>query len=319
MKFTQILGALAMFSMAFAGPITRDTDMTNSTAGDSGSNNESRLRVFVVGTGFQMEDGKSNTTEWEVSHLTNKTITPLNITDLFSIAPIINETLSSDNWYGVVLITFAKNIEELGLFSSVLFNTDKPIVISTNVYAGIAVAQDEDARGRGPLVIDEDSGLIYPTLFSSYSPLANSVIGYADDNVAWFTEPSRSYLVDNNSTIKSNYSNFTNHHVHNNSPVVPIIYEGEFSDGLMTSVTSSLDGLVVVTSAWNNVNSTIVSNSIPVVYAPASIAIPYLGDDDVPEGAVASGYLTPIQAQTLLSIAIANKVTEVNDIINLFP
>jgi L-asparaginase len=83
----------------------------------------------------------------------------------------VNETLKSDNVDGVVITHGTDTMEETGYFLSLVVKSDKPVVLvgsmrpataisadgPINLYNAVALAADPEAKGRGPLVILNDT------------------------------------------------------------------------------------------------------------------------------------------------------------------
>lgn len=337
MKFSSIIGVLATCTAVLAGPIyQRDLpslfNLSNSTGGavwntSNHSNNsnfsngtlpgepEAKLKVYITGGYYDISTNDSDYEDVEFTTLFNSS-SALNITQLYNISSLISDTLEDDSYYGVVIVTNAASIEPLAFFSSIVFDTDKAFVISEGVYSGVWVAMDPDSEERGPVTVGYETGLIYPGITAT--PIGITTI----DGVAWFLDASKPELVGEYSGIRYAYPNFTSTDVDlSSAPLVPIIYDGDYSPSLINSLSSSLDGLIVVVSslATNVTSSTLESDTFPVVYAQSGPSLSYLAYEDVPENAIAAGYLTPIQAQLLVSISIVNNVTDPSTINTLFP
>src|SRR5262245_28538211 len=86
------------------------------------------------------------------------------------LAKRVNEVLAGDT-DGVVITHGTDTMEETGYFLSLVVKSDKPVVLvgsmrpataigadgPANLYNAVALAADDDARGRGPLVILNDT------------------------------------------------------------------------------------------------------------------------------------------------------------------
>lgn len=302
---------------------SNSSNVSNSSGVSSGSSTSQSDRLKVIVTGGTVSIA-SNSSAWpnvDVTTLFNAS-TYLNITELYEVSSVVKETLENDTYKGVVIVSNSKSLESLSFFSSVVLDSDKVVVVSEEATSGLWVANSTDVDSRGVLTVDSWTGLIYSGVFAptgastSYAP-----IGILSSNsVYWFFEASFPELLSVNSTIRTNYSNFTttNSTV---SPVVPIIYDGDYSSSLIQSLSSSLDGLIVVTSSLssNFTTSTLSSSSLPIVYADGSGDITFVSSDEVPTGAIGAGYLSPIKAQLLVSIAVINNVTDSATIATLFP
>jgi L-asparaginase len=87
------------------------------------------------------------------------------------LAKRVNEVLKSDDVDGVVITHGTDTMEETGYFLSLVVKSDKPVVLvgsmrpataisadgPINLYNGVALAGNPEAKGRGPLVVLNDS------------------------------------------------------------------------------------------------------------------------------------------------------------------
>ncbi|CAR29292.1 ZYRO0G05258p [Zygosaccharomyces rouxii] len=291
---------------------------SNTTAAAGSSNTSSvpgKVVVFVTGGTV----GLKNSSDVSIITLFNSS-QALNITQLYSLAARVNATLGLATTQSVVIVSNEESLEPLGIFTSLLFNTDKPLVIAQNGAVGVPIAKQSSSSARGPLVIG-DNKLIYPGVFAPSGDDSSScaAVGIASDftNATWFFEYSVPALVSPSSVVKQNYSNFTNYNI-TNTPVVPIIYDGDYSSQLISSLPSA-SGFVVVSSGSNSTLSTVRNSSSPIVFAEAGSSLRYVGKEDVPSGTIPAGYLSPIKAQILLSVAAANGVRDQQALSSLFP
>lgn len=360
--FTFFLAALTA-SATPLGLYKRQTTNGSSNSSSSGSGGGT-VPVIITG-GSAVSSSQSNVT---TTTLFNSTST-LNVTQLYQIATQVNQTLQSGSSSGIIIVTNWQSIETLSFFCSIVFNTSKTIVITENYLWGVPILSSTQAQGRGTLVAGSDN-VIYSGVFPPYTvPVGVS----SQKQVQWFYDACQPTLIASNSTIRLQYSNFSNTQISSSSsssgtsggagggasnsstnststssnsstaaggagtsssssssssgPLVPIIYEEGYSQTLIQSLGSSIQGLVVISSGTssNSTTTSWTSVTFPVVYAiDASSSrdgssIGFLSNTSVPQGAVSAGYLSPIQAQTLLSIAINNKVTSASDLQMIFP
>ncbi|CCC71095.1 hypothetical protein NCAS_0G02080 [Naumovozyma castellii] len=245
----------------------------------------------------------------------------LNLTELYDVAVSVNKTINKNTTKGAVVITNSKSLEGLGFFSSVVFNDSKPIVISEDNKLATIVANDKSAASRGPLVVTKD-GLIYSGVFAPSSACLEECSGVAEGivvngKVQWFFTATTPTLVDANSTIRKTFKNFTSS-VEDTTGLVPIVYDGEYSEELITSVSTNIQGLVVATTGSSN-STTSPFDTLPVVFAQTGALQNFVDTADVPTGSIAAGYLSPVKAQILLSIAAANGVTDTESLKAIFP
>lgn len=289
---------------------------SNTTAA-AGASNVTSGKIWVFVTGGTV--GLTNSSDVSVVTLYNSS-QALNISQLYSLAGRVNDTLGQGSTQSVVIVSNQESLEPLGIFTSLVFNTDKPIVITQNGARGAAIAKQTSASARGPLVVG-DNKLIYPGVFAPTGDESSScaAVGVASDssNVTWFFENSVPALVSPSSALKQNYTNFTNYDV-TTAPVVPIIYDGAYSSQLISSLPSA-SGFVVVSSGSNSTLSSVRNSSSPIVFAEAGANLHYVGKEDVPSNTIPAGYLSPVKAQILLSVAAANGVTDQKALRSLFP
>ncbi|CAI4053431.1 hypothetical protein SUVZ_15G2950 [Saccharomyces uvarum] len=362
MKLTSVFTFFLAALTASATPLGLYKRQTTNGSSNSSSSSSGTVPVIITG-GSAVSSSQSNVT---TTTLFNSTST-LNVTQLYQIATQVNQTLQSESSSGIIIVTNWQSIETLSFFCSIVFNTSKTIVITENHLWGLPILSSSQAQGRGTLVAGSDS-VIYSGVFPPYTvPVGVS----SQKQVQWFYEACQPTLIASNSTIRLQYSNFSNTQISSSSsssstsggagggasnsstnststpsnsstaaggagtsssssssgPLVPIIYEEGYSQTLIQSLGSSIQGLVVISSGTSS-NSTATSWTsvpFPVVYAiDASSShdgstIGFLSNTSVPQGAVSAGYLSPIQAQTLLSIAINNQVTSTSDLQMIFP
>ncbi|QLL34556.1 hypothetical protein HG536_0G04180 [Torulaspora globosa] len=280
-----------------------------------------KLKVFITGGSVPLSNtSQFPNVEWQT--LFNAS-SALNITQLYNVASSVNQTLQDDTFSGVVIVANKPSIEALGFFSAVVFDTNKTVVVTEDPASGIPVAKDFGSQFRGALTVDKKSGLIYSGVFAPAERGAAGVpVGLLHETqVNWFMEPSLPLLIDTTSPIRVTYSNFTTTNVSNNSPVVPIIFDGNFSQSIVNRLAGSINGLVVAVPDFvsNSSTSTLSSTQLPVVFAGVSSGIPFVAGDDVPSDAIAAGYLSPIKSQVLVSIAAANNVSSPASVDQLFP
>ncbi|CAL9730199.1 sporulation-specific wall maturation protein [Monosporozyma unispora] len=280
---------------------------SNGTSGGAGgSSGSGSVPIIVVG-------GPSNVTSGQtVSNLTGV----LNTTQLYSISSQVNKSLtSSSSSNGVVIVASKGSLESIAFFLAVTTNTNKTIVVCDDYQLGQIVAKSPKAQGRGPLIVGKKK-IIYSGTLPPWG-VPDGVIG--DNNEAyWFTNACPPLLTAWNSTLRTQYTNFTT--VNSSShAVVPIVYEEGIAPSLLQSVSSFIQGLVVISSGSNS-TSMDQSVSIPIVYTqPKGKPISFISNSTIPKNAIAGGYLSPVQAQILLSVAVSNGVNNTQSLKQIFP
>lgn len=296
------------------GSATNGTSPT--TGGGGGTGQTGQLQIFITGGEVPITSNYSTTTIFNNTGI-------LNLTQLYQVGSTVNSSLGSDQTKGIVIIASKKSFESLSFFSSIVFDTNKTIVITDDIFLGIAVANDQGAGGRGPLVVGKNK-----VIYAGSLPPFGVPVGVIGDNLEpyWFFTAQQTTLFLSNSTLRTNFSNFTT--TNSSSQVsVPIVYEEGISGGISNTFSSStqISGLVVISSG--SLNSTSSSNSsssssspnFPVVFTNPGNKISYLSEKGIPSNAIPGGYLTPVQAQILLAVAVSNGVTSTDSLKTLFP
>ncbi|SCU92493.1 LAFA_0F10968g1_1 [Lachancea sp. 'fantastica'] len=275
-----------------------------------------KLQVFITGGEYQMSNWTMSP-DVEVTTLFNHS--SLNATYLYSVAASVSSSLESEQYTGVVVVGSEAALESLGFFLSVVTDSPKSLVVTDDVDTGIQVAWSEDSWWRGVLVAHKTS--IYSgALYSASKPHAGKIGAiYQYEPWFWFTPAWPTFLSPDN-TLRYEYTNFTevttaNSTFSSSAPTIPVLYDGYFDPSLVNSLSSSIKGLVVVSSG-NSTTSELKSPSVPVVFT-SDDAEPVF-EEDVPSGAIAGGLFSPVQAQLLLSIAIASNATDPSGLQDLF-
>ena len=312
----------SLFNISNFTSFANSSIFTNTTRNNS-TTVELQETVQIYVTGGHVTLDNSTMSASNCTNVLNETST-LNITQLYDVAIAVNSTLGYNNTKGSVIVTTQNNLEALGFFAAVVFDSCAPVVVGTNADQAYLVANDTGAANRGALVVDVD-GVIYSGIFSpSLDQSASSIpVGTINDEdvITWFFEPSLPAFISENSGLRTTYTNFTNTNPLEYSlitPVVPIVYDGGYSEDLINSVASTISGLVVISSgaSTNSSTSQLASESIPVVYTETS-PLNVVTAGDVPKGAIAGSCLTPVKAQVFLGIAIANDVADAASVAKL--
>lgn len=272
----------------------------NATNGTTGGGN---VPVFVVGGSGQVSGS--------AQRITNTSGT-FNFTQLNQISSQLSRNLQNDN---VVIAANPNSMESIAFYSSVVFNSNNTVVVCEDPSIGQIVASDSHSKGRGALVVSKKN-----VIYSGALPPWGAPVGViGDDKKAhWFTYSCPPILIAPNSTLRTTYSNFTSSNS-STAPTVPIVYQEGISSNLLSSVGSSVDGLVVISSGGNSTSTSSMNSSVPIVYAqPQGKVINYVSNSTIPSSGIAAGFLSPVQAQILLSVAIANGVNSTQALKSIF-
>ena len=324
--FTSVLAGVSVASALYAPPRKlyrrQSSDAQNSTSSSSGisagsftpnGTNSTQPQVFFAGNDHQ------NVTNKTSQNIFNVTGT-LDITQLYDVASRVNSTLQNST-QGIVIVADPGSIESLSFFSSILFSTNSTVVVCPDPQLGSIVASSSQAAFRGPLTVSQDRKIYAGGLQPWGVP-----VGVIDknDQTHWYYSAAQPLLTSPDSKIRTQYPNFTNPHL-TKDILVPIIYEVGSIKAFTGTSRPSVDGLVVVSSGSSNVteaaNSTTAlgNTTVPIVFAGQSADLGYVTNSTLPQSAISAGFLTPVQAQILLSIAINNGVNSTTSLKNVFP
>ncbi|CAL9735178.1 sporulation-specific wall maturation protein [Monosporozyma servazzii] len=283
------------------------------SGGGGGSSGSGSVPIIVVGGGSGGGGASNASSGQAMSNFTGI----LNTTQLYSISSQVNQSLtSSSSSNGVVIVAGKKSLESIAFFLAITTNTNKTIVVCNDQKLGQVVAMSEEAQGRGPLIVGKQK-----IIYSGTLPPWGVPDGVIDDSnqAHWFTNACPPLLTAWNSTLRTQYTNFTSTESNSNNAIVPIVYEEGIAPSLLQSVSSFIQGLVVISSGSNS-TTTEQSVSIPVVYTqPKGKPISFIDNSTIPSNAIAGGYLSPVQAQILLSIAVSNGVNNTQSLKQIFP
>ncbi|CUS22361.1 LAQU0S05e03642g1_1 [Lachancea quebecensis] len=299
-------------SWANASNASNYSNLSNATAQVAAP----KLEVIVTGGHYALSNWSS---EVHVTRLFNQS--SLNATQLARVAQSVEGALDGGDYTGVVVLGAGRALEALGFYLSVVVDTPENVVVTSVLEDGIATAWSAWSWFRGALVVD--GGAIYSG--AAYSPSApgwgalGAVVAGAPRY--WFT-PAWPTLLAPWGALRVNFTNFTDivpaaaaNATNSSAATVPIVFDGYYDPGVVSSLSSAIAGLVVVSSG-NSTSSDLTSSSIPVVFASDDGAT--ILPQDVPAGAIAGGDLSPLKAQLLLSIALSKSVKEASSLQQLF-
>ncbi|CAB4255643.1 similar to Saccharomyces cerevisiae YHR139C SPS100 Protein required for spore wall maturation [Maudiozyma barnettii] len=284
---------------------------SNTTSSNSSS---SSVEIFLT-SGNMPSNGSAKA-------LFNTTGT-LNITQLYTVSEAVNKSLQSSSG-GIVILADKSSFESLSFFLSIVLNTEKAVVITNDIQIGTIVAMDSNSTGRGVLYVGKSK-----IIFAGDLPPFGVPVGVVGDNneAYWFYNTAqKSGMFSMNSTLRTTYSNFTNPTL-NSQVAVPIVYEEGITSSLSSALGSSsaISGMVIVSDkVVSNVTSQSTTSSMPAPVFPVICVNPpgkisWLSEANIPSYAIAGGYLSPVQAQILLGVAVNNNVTSPDSIRALFP
>ena len=260
----------------------------------------------------------------------------MNFDILLAVAKRCNEILASNTYEGVVVTHGTDTMEESAFFLNLVVKSDKPVVLvgsmrpSTavsadgplNLYNGVAVAADPNARGRGVLVVMNDwiHGAHSLTKTSTtaiqtfMSPLRGIVGVSAYGKNDFYNSPSWKHT----SASEFDVTNVTK------LPRVDILfaYEDMSPDLIDASVANGAKGIVIAGVGNGNMNKAsleaaaravkkgvvvVRSSRVPTGTVGRNVEV---NDDEM--GFIASDELNPQKSRILLMVALLKPRTSAN-------
>src|SRR6516225_9280126 len=127
--------------------------------------------AFSVDDLIQAEQQLKNIAELSGEQVANIGSQTMNHEVWLKLAARVNEVLKSDDVDGVVITHGTDTMEETGYFLSLVVKSDKPVILvgsmrpataisadgPINLYNGVALAGSPEAKGRGPLIVLNDT------------------------------------------------------------------------------------------------------------------------------------------------------------------
>lgn len=264
-------------------------------------------KVLVIYTGGDLPSNESTST-YDLRVLYNTT-NPLNLTELYNVSSAIKAENSQNNFTGTVIVGATEGLEALGFFNSITTNFTTPLVVTDDINEGLIVANDPYTLNQSRVTVVSDN-VITPGAYAANSngcPIEIGTVG-TDNGAHWlFTD----LVVGLNNRVNNDFPQLKNDT--NATVSVPII-SGD--SGLILSNLQNISGLVIDAQGTNFTDVNLSGVTVPVVITSPNNA--YVAKNQIPANAIQGGNLDATKAQILLSVALANNVTDVAQLQNLF-
>ena len=241
----------------------------------------------------------------------------------------VNEVLKSDDVDGVVITHGTDTMEETAYFLDLVVKSDKPVVLvgsmrpatavsadgPGNLYNGVAVAASPRARGRGVLVVMNDTihaardveKMNTTNVDTFASPMRGPQGLVHTGKIDWFEPTNKPHTTKSEFTV-ANVEKL---------PRVDIIYAHASmpTDLIESSVRNGARGVIVAGVGDGNMTNAAVQtlekaakqNNVVVVRStrlPTGVVLRNNEIDDDKKGFVASGELNPAKARVLVELAL---------------
>lgn len=310
----------------------------------------------IAGTGEKGETTTYNSAQIKIDKLVSaipclESIATIHSDELFSIdscdmslekflklANYINEAAKKDDVDGFVVTHGTDTLEETAYFLNLTVKTNKPVVITGsmrpsnaisadgpfNVYQSVALAQNEEAIGKGTLVVFSDAIYgardickinTFRTNAFSHKDLGS--LGYMRDDKAFFY----------NSSTKKHTSNseFSLDNIKKLPKVEILMFYADAGIDILEHASKNSEGLVLAgvgaggcSAGWNKKIEEIIKSGIPVVRSSriANGLVNYDHSEISTKGIYADN-LSPQKARILLTLALT-KTKNIKEIQKMF-
>jgi L-asparaginase len=259
------------------------------------------------------------------------------------LAKRVNEVLQSDDVDGVVITHGTDTMEETGYFLTLVVKSDKPVVLvgsmrpataisadgPINLYNGVALAGNPEARGRGPLIVLNDTihyareaQKMHTTRMDTFESPNRGIAGVMNTGKATFYS-----LITTRHTTKSEFS--IDGLTPENMPLVVVLYSyvnlgGKIIDAL---VDHGVKGIVLAGVGDGNTTDAALAGleraakkGVAVVRSSRTgggLVDRNVEVNDDKLGLIAGMELSPQKARILLTLGLA-KTSDVKDLQRMF-
>lgn len=257
---------------------------------------------------------------------------------LLKLADFINDAAQNDDIDGFVITHGTDTLEETAYFLNLTLKTNKPVVLTGsmrpstaisadgpfNLYQSVALAQNEEAIGKGVLVVFSDAIYGARDIYkvntfrtSAFDQKDLGCLGYMRDDKAFFY----------NSSIKKHTLNseFSIENIKKLPKVEILMFYVDAGIDILEYVAKHADGIVLAgvgaggsSTEWNTKIEEIVNSGIPVVRSSrvANGLVNYDQSEVITKGIFAEN-LSPQKARILLTLALT-KTKNINEIQKMF-
>ncbi len=257
---------------------------------------------------------------------------------LIKLAKYINNKAKDDNIDGFVITHGTDTLEETAYFLNLVLKTDKPVILTgsmrpstatsadgpLNLYQAVALAKNNDAKGKGVLVVFSDGiyGSRDVTKVNTFKTDAFSqkdlgCLGYMrDDKVFFFNCSTKLHTTESEFDINSITA----------MPRVDIVTFCLDADiDALEHASKNCDGIVLSgagcggsSTIWNEKIEKIIKSGIPVVRSSRiGNGLVTYDNDEIPEKGIYSVNLSSQKARVLLSLALT-KTKDLKEIQEIF-
>ncbi len=313
----------------------------------------------IAGTGKKGKTGAYNSAQIEINKLICEipcleSVANIKSNELFSIdscdmsfkkiqklTDYINETSKNDDVDGFVITHGTDTLEETAYFLNLAVKTDKPVVITGsmrpstalsadgpfNLYQSVALAQNEEAIGKGVLIAFSDA--IYGARdickintfrTTAFDHKDLGCLGYMqDDKVFFYNFSTKKHTLNSEFDIKN---------IKNLPKVEILMFYADAGIDILEHVSKNSDGIVLAgvgiggsSLKWNQKIEEILNSGIPVVRSSrvANGLVTY-DQCEISKKGIYACNLSPQKARILLTLALTKtkNITEIQKMFEIY-
>ncbi len=256
---------------------------------------------------------------------------------LIKLAKYINKRAKEDDVDGFVITHGTDTLEETAYFLNLVLKTDKPVVLTgsmrpstatsadgpLNLYQAVALAKNEEARGKGVLVVFSD-GIYGSRDVTKVNTFRTDAFSQKDLGCLGYMRDDKVFFFNSSTKLHTTESEFNIENIDSLPKVDILMFYIDAEKDLLDYVSKNCKGIVLAgagsggsSTTWDNAISKIVESGIPVVRSSriGNGLITYDKSETATKG-IYSVNLSPQKARILLSLALTktNNIKEIQEI-----
>ena len=313
----------------------------------------------IAGTGEKGETVAYDSAQIEIDKLVSEVpclehVANVKSVDLFSVdscdmdfdklaemARYINKESKNENVDGFVITHGTDTLEETAYFLNLIVKTDKPVVITGsmrpstaisadgpfNLYQAVALAQNEEASGKGVMVVFAD-GIYGARDICKINTFRTTAFGQKDLGCLGYMRDDKAFFY--NSSLKKHTSNSEFEPIHSERlPKVEIVmFYANAGIDILEHAAKTCNGIVLAGAGcggssikWDNKIEEILKSGIPVVRSSriANGLVTY-DDAEISTKGVYANNLSPQKAHILLTLVLTKtkNLSKIQDFFNTY-
>lgn len=256
---------------------------------------------------------------------------------LIKLAKYINEEAKKDDVDGIVITHGTDTLEETAYFLNLVLKTDKPVVLTgsmrpstatsadgpLNLYQAVALAKNEEAVGKGVLVVFSD-GIYGSRDVTKVNTFRTDAFSQKDLGCLGYMRDDKAFFFNSSTKLHTTGSEFNIENIDSLPRVDILMFYIDAEKDLLNYVSKNCQGIVLAgagsggsSTSWDNAIAKIVESGIPVVRSSriGNGLITYDKSETQTKG-IYSVNLSPQKARILLSLALTktNNIKEIQEI-----